>query len=121
MSANFSPQRLLNKSEARVFQQLETIVTSCNPRWLVMAQVSLGEILTSQNSEAYGCINSKRVDLLLVDEPTAQLDRATARVVNRVLSNVVSSETIVIVATHDEETRDACDAHLDLTSYLKGN
>lgn len=60
-------------------------------------------------------------DLLLVDEPTAQLDRATARVVNRVLSNVVSSETIVIVATHDEETRDACDAHLDLTSYLKGN
>jgi ABC-type lipoprotein export system ATPase subunit len=56
-------------------------------------------------------------DLLLVDEPTAQLDRSTARVVNRVLSNVVSSDTIVIVATHDEETRDACDEHVDLTSY----
>ena len=33
-----------------------------------MAQVSLGEILSSKNTEAYGCINSKRVDMLLVDE-----------------------------------------------------
>jgi len=56
-------------------------------------------------------------DLLLVDEPTAQLDRATAHVVNAVLSNVASSRTIVIVATHDEETRDACDVNLDLAQY----
>jgi hypothetical protein len=33
-----------------------------------MAQVSLGEILRSKDADAYGCINSKRVDLLLVDE-----------------------------------------------------
>ena len=33
-----------------------------------MAQVSLGEILRSKNTEAFGCINSKRVDMLLVDE-----------------------------------------------------
>lgn len=56
-------------------------------------------------------------DLLLVDEPTAQLDRATARVVNEVLRHVASDTTIVIVATHDEETRDACDVHLDLSAY----
>lgn len=56
-------------------------------------------------------------DLLLVDEPTAQLDRSTAHLVNEVLSNVASATTIVIVATHDEETRDACDIHLDLTQY----
>lgn len=56
-------------------------------------------------------------DLLLVDEPTAQLDRATAHLVNAVLSNVASSRTIVIVATHDEETRDACDVNLDLAQY----
>ncbi|TGV52347.1 DUF2726 domain-containing protein, partial [Mesorhizobium sp. M00.F.Ca.ET.149.01.1.1] len=39
-----------------------------NPAWQVMAQVSLGEILRSTDANAYSCINSKRVDLLLVDE-----------------------------------------------------
>ena len=39
----------------------------CNPAWHVMAQVSLGEILRSRDSAAYSCINSKRVDLLLMD------------------------------------------------------
>lgn len=38
-----------------------------NPSWQVMAQVSLGEILRSRDADAYRCINSKRVDLLLVD------------------------------------------------------
>lgn len=33
-----------------------------------MAQVSLGEILRCKEAEAYSCINSKRVDLLLVDD-----------------------------------------------------
>jgi hypothetical protein len=28
----------------------------------------LGEILRSRDSKAYGCVNSKRVDLLLIDE-----------------------------------------------------
>lgn len=60
-------------------------------------------------------------DLLLVDEPTAQLDRATAHVVNEVLSQVASSATVVVVATHDEETRDACDVQLDLTQYSPGS
>ena len=55
--------------------------------------------------------------LLLVDEPTAQLDRATAHVVNGVLAHVASESTIVIVATHDQETRDACDVELDLARY----
>ncbi|CAN7427922.1 DUF2726 domain-containing protein [Rhizobium sp. LjRoot254] len=68
MAANFSPQPLLSKSEARVFQELDAFVTACNPHWLVMAQVSLGEILKSRDAHAYSCINSKRVDLLLIDE-----------------------------------------------------
>lgn len=68
MSASFSAQPLLNRGEARVFRELEAIVAARNPRWLVMAQVSLGEILRSKDSEAYSCINSKRVDLLLADE-----------------------------------------------------
>jgi hypothetical protein len=68
MGANFTIQPLLNKSEARVFKELDRIVISCNPGWQVMAQVSLGEILRSKDAAAYRCINSKRVDLLLVDE-----------------------------------------------------
>jgi hypothetical protein len=68
MRANFTIQPLLNKSEARVFKELDRIVIGCNPAWQVMAQVSLGEILRSNDAEAYRCINAKRVDLLLVDE-----------------------------------------------------
>ena len=67
MSSNFTIQPLLNKSEARLFKELDRIVIGCNPAWQVMAQVSLGEILRSKNADAYRCINSKRVDLLLVD------------------------------------------------------
>ncbi len=68
MGANFTIKSLLNKSEARVFWELDRMVIGCNPGWQVMAQVSLGEILRSKDADAYGCINSKRVDLLLVDE-----------------------------------------------------
>jgi hypothetical protein len=67
MNSNFTIQPLLNKSEARVFKELDRIVIGCNPTWQVMAQVSLGEILRSKDADAYRCINSKRVDLLLVD------------------------------------------------------
>ncbi len=67
MGADFTVQPLLNRSEARVFKELDQIVIGRNPAWQVMAQVSLGEILRSKSADAYGCINSKRVDLLLID------------------------------------------------------
>lgn len=67
MAADFTIQPLLNKREARVFRELDRIVISLNPEWQVMAQVSVGEILRCQDAEAYRCINSKRIDLLLVD------------------------------------------------------
>jgi hypothetical protein len=67
MSADFTIQPLLNKHEARVFKELDRVVIACNPDWQVMAQVSVGEILRCQDAEAYRCINSKRIDLLLVD------------------------------------------------------
>lgn len=68
MSSEFSLQPLLNKSEARVFRELDRLVIGMRPDWQVMAQVSLGEILRSPHAAAYRCINSKRVDLLIVDE-----------------------------------------------------
>jgi hypothetical protein len=68
MQAEFTAQPLLNKSEARLFRAIDKMVLEARPDWQVMAQVSLGEILRSPDKAAYGCINSKRVDLLIVDE-----------------------------------------------------
>jgi hypothetical protein len=68
MAAEFTVQPLLNKSEARLFRELDRMVIGRNPGWQVMAQVCVGEILRSKDSKAYGCINSKRVDLVLMDE-----------------------------------------------------
>ncbi|ROP74713.1 putative ABC transport system ATP-binding protein [Curtobacterium sp. PhB115] len=52
--------------------------------------------------------------LMLVDEPTAQLDRATADEVNRAIGSLADSGACVIVATHDDDTMAACDDVLDL-------
>lgn len=53
-------------------------------------------------------------DLFLVDEPTAQLDLGTRREVNQVIQSLATDQTIVVVATHDEETRNACSEVIDL-------
>ena len=56
MGATFTILKpLLNKKEARVFKELDRIVISRNPAWQVMAQVSLGEILRSKDTQAYSC------------------------------------------------------------------
>ena len=56
-------------------------------------------------------------DLMLVDEPTAQLDRVTAAEVNDAIGALAASGTVVVVATHDDDTRDACGSVLDLGRY----
>lgn len=67
MAASFTSRSLLNKSEAKLFAALDRAVTARNPGWQVMAQVSLGEFLASEDKDAYFCINSKRVDFALMD------------------------------------------------------
>jgi ABC-type lipoprotein export system ATPase subunit len=54
-------------------------------------------------------------DLLLVDEPTAQLDPRTADSVNEAIASIAGLGSIVVVATHDARTRDACTAIIELT------
>ena len=68
MRADFSPRALLNRPEAKVFQALDSAVIARNPAWQVMAQVSLGEFIASEDKDAYLCVNSKRVDFALMDE-----------------------------------------------------
>lgn len=57
-----------------------------------------------------------RPRLLLIDEPTAQLDPATAETVNAVLSSLAADGTVAVVATHDPQTRDACTRHIVLAA-----
>ncbi|WP_285115014.1 ATP-binding cassette domain-containing protein [Leifsonia sp. fls2-241-R2A-40a] len=53
-------------------------------------------------------------DVLLVDEPTAQLDRSSARIVNETIGQLARRDKIVVIATHDEETRARCRRSIDL-------
>lgn len=66
--AQFTSRSLLNKPEAKVFEALDKLVIARNPRWQVMAQVSLGEFLASPDKDAFLAVNSKRVDFALMDE-----------------------------------------------------
>jgi len=59
--AKFSSRPLLNKSEANVFVALDKAVIARNPRWQVMAQVSLGEFLirTGNSAAARDAVNKE--------------------------------------------------------------
>lgn len=67
MAADFNARSLLNQPEHNLFKALDAAVIARNPGWQVMAQVSLGEFLTSRDTAAFVCINSKRVDFALMD------------------------------------------------------
>jgi ABC-type lipoprotein export system ATPase subunit len=58
-----------------------------------------------------------RPSLLLVDEPTAQLDLRTSETVNQTLGAVAQEGAIVLIATHDPGTRDACNRVIQLEDY----
>ncbi|OAZ39000.1 ABC transporter [Microbacterium arborescens] len=58
-----------------------------------------------------------RPSLLLVDEPTAQLDLRTSETVNQTLGAVAQEGAIVLIATHDPGTRDACNCVIQLEDY----
>lgn len=75
--AVFDKRRILNKAETRVLQAAEAAIRAADLPWRVMAQVSLGEVLTTPDRRAYGTINSKRVDLLVVTrlgDPVAAIE-----------------------------------------------
>jgi Protein of unknown function (DUF2726) len=67
MAAEFKPRVILNRKESRVFAAVERTIDDLGGGWRLMAQVSLGEILWSDDKSAYWAINSKRVDMLIVD------------------------------------------------------
>jgi hypothetical protein len=77
MAAKFEKRPLLSRSEAQVMYAAEKAIREQRLDWRVMAQVSLGEVLSSPDPKAYSTINSKRVDLLLVSnggQPIAAIE-----------------------------------------------
>lgn len=60
---------------------------------------------------------SIRPQLLLIDEPTAQLDRQTAATVNTAITELASEGIVTVVATHDAGTQMACTEVIDLGAY----
>jgi hypothetical protein len=67
MGASFQKQRLLNGSEYRVFKIIEADIAAEGRGYRIFAQTNLGEVLSSPNDYAFRSINSKRVDILIVD------------------------------------------------------
>jgi hypothetical protein len=67
MASSFQKQRLLNASEYQAFKIIEHDVAMERKGFRVFAQTSLGEVLKSPDPDAFRSINSKRVDILIVD------------------------------------------------------
>jgi hypothetical protein len=67
MAGSFEKQRVLSPSEYRVFTIVEVEIAAQRAGYRVFAQTSLGEILRSSSQDAFHSINSKRVDILVVD------------------------------------------------------
>lgn len=56
-------------------------------------------------------------EVLLVDEPTAQLDQRTAAHVAETLTALRDRGLVVVSATHDPHVRSACTRVIDLAAY----
>lgn len=67
MQARFTARPLLNRQERRLLAVIDAALAEYTPGWRSMGQVSLGEILSSNDKDAFLAVNSKRVDLLIVD------------------------------------------------------
>jgi len=68
MTGCFEKRRLLNSGEYRAFAIIEEYIAASRRGYRVFAQASLGEILASPDELAFRSINSKRVDILIVDQ-----------------------------------------------------
>lgn len=80
------------------------------------AQLSGGEAQRLQLARAVAA----GPDLLLVDEPTAQLDATTAAGVDDVLDGLARDGAAVVIATHDRRTATRCPRVVDLAEHVPG-
>ena len=67
LNADFEKRRIMNKGEYAVYAAARDLLGSISPGHHVFPQVSMGELLASRCDNAYRAINSKRLDLAIVD------------------------------------------------------
>jgi phosphoribosyl 1,2-cyclic phosphodiesterase len=67
MAAPFERRQLLNWSEYQTFKIVEADVAAMQQGFRVYPQTSLGEVLYSSDTNAFRSVNSKRVDMLIVN------------------------------------------------------
>ncbi len=65
--SEFFKRRIMNGEEYRLYQHLEQWMNERQCPHRLFVQVSLGEILGSEDNASYACINSKRCDFVIVD------------------------------------------------------
>lgn len=65
--STYFKRRIMNSEEYRLFQHLERWMNAKQRPHRLFAQVSLGEIIGSDDRSSYACINSKRCDFVIVD------------------------------------------------------
>lgn len=91
----------------------------------ILDRFGLGEVRASRFAELSGGEAQRLMlarglasapDLLLIDEPTAQLDRPTAAVVSSHLGAVASDGVLVVIATHDPDITVQAGALVELGS-----
>lgn len=69
-SAIFKRKNLLNKSEQRLFLDMQTYLKQRGLDFLISPQVSYGEFLYTQNDDHFRAINTKRADFIIWTFPS---------------------------------------------------
>ena len=89
------------RTECRPEEILDQLGLHGTGRWKIAA-LSGGQ----QQRLAFGCVLAARSTVILADEPTSQLDEASADLVLDTLQFLVDQDFAVLVASHDERLID---------------
>ncbi len=66
-SASFQKKKLMNQEEYKLFKELEPMFNAHPRKMRLFCQVSLGEILASEDDPGFFAINNTRCDFLVID------------------------------------------------------
>lgn len=66
-TASFEKRKIMSKEAFNVFKTIENYFQSKNDGYRVIPEVCLGAVLSSENKQAHSSINSKRIDIGVID------------------------------------------------------
>lgn len=105
-----------NIIQAAKLAGLHTFITSLTDGYDTMIGEGSGSLLSGGQTARLGLARAicRRPQILILDEPTAGLDGVGKGELSRVIRGLVREGVTVMVVTHDEMLRDACDAVVEL-------